>query len=274
MSDGGAKKRWQRLMQGDGDMWNILLCGTAEIMGSALLILLACGGVIGTTRAGVPGLLQMTLNVGLTVMLIIQIFGHISGAHINPTITLASLILGNIGRTQAAVHIVAQYIGTILGYGLLRLATPSGMMRATPQEKEELFCTTILADKVSPAQGVFMEFLATFILVLVAGAVWDQRNHNNRDSVPLKFGLTVTCLAIVFGPYTGCSMNPARSFAPAIWNGVWQEQWIYWLGPYAGSLAGGFLYKCVFNAREVKKCDIPEAIALNHIDTDKSQENV
>ncbi|XP_015115171.1 aquaporin AQPAe.a [Diachasma alloeum] len=271
MSEVGAKTRLQRLMQGDGNIRNILLCGMAELIGSAILMLLACGGAIATTNARVPDYLQLTLNVGFAVMIVIQIFGHISGAHVNPAITVGAVILRKKNMTQAAVHIVAQYIGTLLGYGLLRLATPSGMMRARPQEGEGSFCVTALADKVSSTQGLFVEFLATLILLLVAGAVWDQRNHHNHDSAPLRFGLTVTCLATVFGPYTGCIMNPAMSFAPAIWNGVWQHQWIYWLGPYAGAVAGAFLYKLVFGVKEVKKCDLPEAIALNHIDGEKPE---
>lgn len=148
------------------------------------------------------------------------------------------------------------------------------MLRDKIGGNETSFCVTGLYDKVTPANGLFIEFMATMVLMLVAGAVWDQRNSRNTDSTPLKFGLTVTCLATVFGPYTGCSMNPARSFAPAIWNGNWRHHWIYLLGPFGGAVAGAFFYRIIFGVQDEndnEMCDIPETVALNHIDGEKPE---
>ncbi|XP_011310563.1 aquaporin AQPAe.a isoform X2 [Fopius arisanus] len=198
-------------------------------------------------------------------------FGHISGAHVNPAITVGSVILGTKTLVQAGTYIIAQYVGSILGFGLLKLVTPANMLRYSPKAPEADFCINALSDGVSVTRGLFLEFLATMILLIVAGAFWDQRNHNNTDSVPLKFGLCVCCLAFVFGPWTSCGMNPARSFAPAVWNGVWKDQWLFWLGPYTGAIAGASLYRVVFGVKKEMTYDIPEAIALNHIDGEKSE---
>lgn len=76
--------------------------------------------------------------------------------------------------------------------------------------------------------------------------VWDPRNANHHDSVQLKFGLTITCLALSGGPYTGGSMNPARSFAPALWHLNFENHWIYWFGPILSAIVATYLYKYVF----------------------------
>lgn len=108
--------------------------------------------------------------------------------------------------------------------------------------------------------------------MMVACAVWDNRNAKNTDSVPIRFGFTVTALALAFGPYTGCSMNPARSLAPAIWNNQWSHHWIYWFGPIGGSLLSSFMYKNIFGQKEeVVEESVPEALALNSIETQKAE---
>lgn len=110
--------------------------------------------------------------------------------------------------------------------------------------------------------------------MILASAVWDKRNEKNTDSTALKFGLAVTCIATVFGPYTGCSMNPARSFAPAIWNNSWADHWIYWFGPIAGGAFGAFFYRSVFGIKPSnKELDTPESIALNCVEIEKPEVN-
>lgn len=138
----------------------------------------------------------------------------------------------------------------------------------------ESFCVTKLHSDISPVQGLLLEGVATGVLMLIACAVWDPRNSANTDSVALRFGLAVTGLATAVGPYTGCSMNPVRSFAPALWNDQWADQWIYFFGPIGGSLLVTLAYKSLFAIKhDEKDLNIPEAVALNSIESHKVEVN-
>lgn len=137
----------------------------------------------------------------------------------------------------------------------------------------DVVCVTDLHDDLSAIQGLLVEGLATAILLMVVASVWDVRTQKNSDSVPIKFGLTVVVLAITAGPYTGCSMNPARSFAPALWNNQWKHHWVYWFGPIGGALISSFLYKTAFGVSEKVEEEepVPEAVALNSVEIHKTE---
>lgn len=90
------------------------------------------------------------------------------------------------------------------------------------------------------------EVLATGVLVFFACAAWDPRNGKNGDSLSLKFGLCIVMLSFAVVPFTGCSLNPARTFAPAAWNGYWKNHWVYWVGPLLGSIISALIYRCLF----------------------------
>lgn len=158
----------------------------------------------------------------------------------------------------------------------MQVVTPSNKLIASvsTQDVDHLFCVTDLHTDISAIQGLIVEGVATAILIMVVGSVWDMRNEKNSDSVPIKFGLTVTVLAITVGPYTGCSMNPARSFAPALWNNQWKHHWIYWFGPIGGALISSFIYRTIFGVCE-KVCEeeesVPEAVALNSVEIHKTE---
>lgn len=119
-----------------------------------------------------------------------------------------------------------------------------------------------------------IETISTMILMTLACAVWDERNKLNTDSTALKFGLAVTCLATIFGPYTGCSMNPARSLGPALWSNNWSHHWIYWIAPIIGASLASFFYRFIF-IRKITTTDdkslSPEAVALNSFSVAKSE---
>lgn len=135
-----------------------------------------------------------------------------------------------------------------------------------------MFCVTDLHSELSAIQGLLLEGISTAILMLVACAVWDSRNVKNTDSVPIRFGLTVAALALAFGPYTGCSMNPVRSLAPALWNNQWSHHWIYWFGPIGGALLSSFMYKTIFGVKNNTQDECAaEAVALNSVNIQKTE---
>lgn len=125
---------------------------------------------------------------------------------------------------MTGLYILAQFLGSFLGYGLLKLVTPTAVFK--PLEGMPGICTTVPAKDLNDLQAVLVEFFVTTVLILVCCGVWDPRNAKNTDSIPLKFGFTVAALSIVAGPYTGCSMNPARTLGPAIWNQDLRKFWV------------------------------------------------
>ncbi|XP_018313333.1 aquaporin isoform X1 [Mycetomoellerius zeteki] len=266
-------KKW---VQEEGAMKNALIVGLAELIGTAMLVFLGCMGCIAGLGV-VPFHLQITVTFGLTVMVVIQCIGHLSQAHINPAVTVGAVILGKKTIPEALVYFVSQMMGAILGYGMLKVVTPKDNLTAAPGkiDQADMFCVTGLHADLSAIQGLIIEGIATAILMMIVCSVWDPRNEKNTDSVPIKFGLTVIVLATATGPYTGCSLNPARSFAPALWNNQWRHQWIYWFGPIGGALISSFIYKSIFGIPEKieEEEPVPEAIALNSVDLHKTEQS-
>nr|CAD7453571.1 unnamed protein product [Timema tahoe] len=155
----------------------------------------------------------------------IFLIGHISAAHLNPAVSVAAIILGKINIPMAVVYILAELSGGIAGFGLLQVITPDSILRSKSNGSCCALCVTLPHPELSAFQAVLAEALATSVLILVVCAVWDKRNERNTDSVPLRFGFTVMAIASAEGPYTGASMNPARSLGPVIWTGVWESHW-------------------------------------------------
>lgn len=263
---------FKKLLQRDGPLKNTVLSALAEMLGTSMLVFIGCMGC----NAGlgvVPPHLQITLTFGLAVMVVIQCIAHISDAHINPAVTVGSVILGKKTIPEALVYILAQVIGATLGYGMLKVVTPGNRLIASSPNDPSLFCVTDLHADLSAIQGLLLEGIATGILMLVVCAIWDRRNEKNTDSIPIKFGLTVAVLATAVGPYTGCSMNPARSLAPALWNNQWSHHWIYWFGPIGGSLLTSFGYRTIFGVKDwVEGNNVPEAVGLNSIESQKTEQ--
>ncbi|GAB1867058.1 Aquaporin AQPcic [Camponotus japonicus] len=264
-------KRW---VEGEGTMKSTLVAGAAELIGTSILMLVGCMGCVASLGV-VPPHLQITLTFGLAVLVVIQCVAHISGAHVNPAITVGAVVLGEKTIPEALVYLISQLIGATVGYGMLKVITPKNRLTSGTVEQSNLFCVTNLHTDLSAIQGLLLEGIATAILVLVFCSVVDPRNKRNTDSIPIKFGFTVTVLATTFGPYTGGSMNPARSFAPALWNNEWTHQWIYWFGPIGGALIASFAYRTIFGISEKNPEDeepTAEAIALS-VDVHKTEQS-
>ena len=132
----------------------------------------------------------------------------------------------------------------LITFCLFQMLTPDHLIFVEGETKN--FCTTLLHPKISVVQGLLCETIATGILIFVICAASDSRNAKNVDSLPIRLGLVVTLLCIIFAPYTGCSINPARSLGPAIINNQWEHHWVYWLGPITGSVIASLSYKTFY----------------------------
>ncbi|XP_055850381.1 aquaporin AQPAn.G-like isoform X2 [Episyrphus balteatus] len=232
-----------------------------ELISTGLLIFLGCMGCI-KTDIFPNNHLQLTFNFGLVIMILIQSFGCVSGAHMNPAVTLAAVIYKLVTPIVGAIYVVGQFLGAFIGYGLLKALVPANTIKVAGAEHG--LCVTTVSPEISTLQGLGIEFVLTTVLIFVCCGVWDPRNAKHHDSVAIKFGLAVASLACTGGPFTGASMNPARSFAPALWNADFTDHWIYWVGPLAAALIGSIAYKAVFRREEPVEKD-PKLRAMEEL---------
>ncbi|XP_030035692.1 aquaporin AQPcic [Manduca sexta] len=212
------------------------VCG-AEAAGAALLVLLSC---LPACLAPAAGSTHSALAAGFVVAMLVQCFDHISGAQMNPTVTLASMVWGRVSGARGLAMMAAQLAGATLGGAALHLLQPAD----TPA-----LCVTAPAPHLSVYKAVALEAVLGGCLALANCASWDERNLHLRDSWPLRVGVSVAAMSLVAGDLTGASMNPVRSFAPALWSGVWQHHWVYWAGPLSGSALSTALYVAVWRPR-------------------------
>lgn len=199
----------------------------AEFVGTFTLIFIGAGaGAIGT-----GGLVGVAFAHGLVVLGLAYAYGHISGTHINPAVTIGLWIGKQIDAMAAIAYIIVQLIGAIVaGFALSFVlgGTASGLGATT------------LAPNVSPAQGLLVEILLTFLLVnsiyntAVSGKV--------GNAAPVAIGLTLTFCILMGGPLTGASLNPARTIGPAVATGNFANLWVYVAGPIIGAILAALLY--------------------------------
>jgi aquaporin TIP len=211
----------------------------AEAIGTFVLVLIGVGSVSASRMAtGSVDLLAVALAFGLVVAAVVAATGHVSGAHINPAVTVSLLAVGKLKAGDAVAYVLSQLVGAALaGLACNALLGPGSAAAGATQ----------LAPSVSAVQGVAIEAILTFILVFVIfGTAVDMRA---QKSPALFIGLAVAVDILVGGPYTGASMNPARSFGPAVAGGVWNSHWIYWLGPIIGGTVAALAYTFLFLPR-------------------------
>lgn len=171
----------------------------AELIGTGLLLFFGCAGCL--TWGGPANHFQIVVNFGLAVMAAIQIFGCVSGAHLNPSVTVAALIFKKVDFTTACIYVAAQLLGAFMGFGLLKLLTPESIFSPVTivngtETQADGMCLTMPHSSLSALQAVSLEFVATSVLILTCCAcAWDSRNANHHDSLSLRFGLTITLLA-------------------------------------------------------------------------------
>ncbi|XP_063228960.1 aquaporin-like isoform X2 [Bacillus rossius redtenbacheri] len=216
----------------------------AEFIGTGLLVFLSCMASAIMIIMPQPSHLEKAIATGMSVAIIIQVFGHISEAHLNPAVTAAALVLGRVDMWLALVYVAAECSGAVAGYAMTEALLPASLGGCQ-------LCVTSVREDVTMVQAVLLEAVATYILVLMVSATWDSRNRDKQDSVPLKFGFLVTTVCAVLDSFTGASMNPARSLGPAAFTGCWDDHWVYWVGPMMGSLASSTMYKFVFSHTSV-----------------------
>ncbi|CAF4971634.1 unnamed protein product, partial [Rotaria socialis] len=221
-----------------------------ELIGTALFILIGMWGVCSGA-----GVLTAALAFGLALGVFAASFGHISGVHFNPAVTIGILIAGEIQALMAVLYIVMQLLGGIAAGGILRLLLTTNvygqckggatLLAKYGNETVAKGAVSYGVDSVRIWQGILIEFIATFVLVtVILMVVLDTKSKTGL--APLLVGLTLAVNILAIGAYTGGSLNPARSLGPAIFAHQWDDHFVYWIGPIVGAIVAGFLYRTVW----------------------------
>ena len=216
----------------------------AEFIGTLALIFIGAGSILSDrlTGGGVS-LVGIALAHGFAIAVMVCAFGHISGAHFNPAVTLGAFVAKKISAPDAAVYWIAQLAGGVTGALLLTAVFDE------PTRQAASLGTPGLAASVTVGQGLAFEIVATFFLVLVvcATAIDPRGAFTVVSGIPI--GLVITLDILAGGPVSGASMNPARTFGPALVGGFWANHWIYWVGPLVGGAIAALLYSTLYLRR-------------------------
>jgi aquaporin NIP len=196
--------------------FSLVFCGTG-----AIIINQESGGVI--THIGIA------ITFGLIVMAMILSFGHTSGAHINPAVTIALSVARRFNPKNIFPYIIAQFGGGCFASIILHFLFPSN----------EFLGATV--PRGSDIQSFVLEFILTFLLMLVILTSTQKKDHSLLGPA-LAIGGTVGLEAMFAGPICGASMNPVRSLSPALIGNHFQSLWVYILGPILGAITASFIF--------------------------------
>lgn len=203
----------------------------AEFVGTFALIFIGVGAINNNSIAAGVGLLGIALAHGLTIGVMVSATGGISGGHLNPAVTFGLLVGGKISLMDAIAYWVAQLAGgSAAGFLLVSILGATAVAGGTPD----------LGKDVSQGTGIIVEAVLTFFLVFVVyGSAVDVRAPKIGG---LAIGGTIALDILFGGPLTGGSMNPARTFGPALASGHWNNHIVYWAGPMLGGAVAGLIY--------------------------------
>ena len=203
----------------------------AEGVGTYFLVLIGPGAsMVNAFSGGAVTHVGVALAFAFVVIALIHALGHVSGAHINPAVTIAFWASRRFPASQVLAYVAAQCAGAVAASLTLRaILGPVGALGAT---------VPTLSVRAAFATEWLLSFILMFVIIAVAT---DERVADGFAA--LAIGLTVGFCALVGGPLTGASMNPARSLGPALAGGPWTAHWIYWLAPGTGMVAAVLVYE-------------------------------
>jgi aquaporin NIP len=213
---------------------NLARRAAAEGLAAFALVFAGCGAVVANARYdGSLGTVGVGLVFGLVIMVMVYATGHLSGAHINPAVTIAFALSRHFPGRDAVAYVTAQLGGAVAGALALLAVWPDrpGALGAT------------LPTVAAGSALVYELILTAFLMFVIMAVATDTRAVGAAAAIAI--GGTVGLDALFGGPVTGASMNPARSFGPALAAGEWRDFWIYVVGPVAGAALGAAAYQLV-----------------------------
>ncbi|KAK3249080.1 hypothetical protein CYMTET_41482 [Cymbomonas tetramitiformis] len=214
----------------------------AEFLALFLFVFLSCGSAL-VTGATVT---SISLSFGFTILALGHCFGHISGGHINPAVTIALTAAQKVDPIRCACFIIAQVLGAVLG-----AATLYGVM---DKDSHNCLGSNMVADGYEVGQAFGLELVTTFVLVLTVFATTDEKNSEASTLGVFPIAMSVMICHLISIPLTGCGINPARSFGPATVavlaglecaDKVMDDHYIFWFAPILGGLLAAFTYQMI-----------------------------
>jgi aquaporin NIP len=206
----------------------------AEGLAAFALVVAGCGAIITNAQYhGALGTVGIALVFGLVIMVMVYATGHLSGAHINPAVTLAFTLTRHFAPREAVAYVGAQLTGATAGallLGAVWTSKPVSLGATVPS--------------VGAGSAVVYEaVLSAFLMFVILAVATDTRAVGAAAAIAI--GGTIGLDALFGGPVTGASMNPARSFGPALVSGQWRDFWVYVVGPIAGTAVGALAYQLI-----------------------------
>ncbi|KAH6797694.1 plasma membrane intrinsic protein 2A [Perilla frutescens var. hirtella] len=238
--------------------WSFYRAIIAEFVATLLFLYVTVLTVIGyksqsaADECGGVGILGIAWAFGGMIFILVYCTAGISGGHINPAVTFGLLLARKVSLVRAVLYVVAQCLGAICGCGLVKAFQKAYYVNYGGGANE-------LADGYSTGTGVAAEIIGTFVLVYTVFSATDPK-RNARDShvpvlAPLPIGFAVFMVHLATIPITGTGINPARSFGAAVIYGkdkAWDDQWIFWVGPFVGAAIAAIYHQFVLRAGGAK----------------------
>lgn len=229
----------------------------AELIGTFSLVLFGCGAAViaGSSQVGPSGvgLLGISIAFGFAVVAMAYAIGGISGCHINPAVTVGVLVAGRMSSKDAVGYIISQLIGATLGAGVLFLIAsgkpdfvmPEWGLGANGWGEGYL-------GGYNTTSAFIVEAVFTFLFLFVILAVTSK--YGNSTMAGLAIGVTLMLIHLVVIPVTGTSVNPARSFGPAIFSGgmALSQLWLFFVAPVVGAIVAAVVWKYGFETEDKK----------------------
>ncbi len=217
-----------------------------EIVGTFILVYAIASAATIYSDIGQLGVIGIGLVHALVLTAIVYAIGYRSGAQVNPAVTIGLLVTKKIGGREAVVYIIAQIIGAVIAAAVVY----------------SIFGNEISASITLPAEdnivrALILETVMTFTLVYVVLATTTSKNFKTVPLAGLAIGFTLGLNVIFGGSITGGSLNPARSFGPALITWDFAYHWIYWVAPIAGGLIAAGVYKLLHTKEEQEEEKLP-----------------
>ncbi len=212
----------------------------AEFLATLFFVFIGTGSVVAAAESnfadsGSATLVVIALGHGLGILIAVAWTANISGGHINPAVTLAMIITKKITVPLGIAYMIAQFAGAAVGSLLLLLSLPDAL--------DDNLGLHALGNDMASSEGLLLEIILTGFLLLVIFNV-AVSNKGWGLNAPIAIGLAIVIIHLCAVPFTGASVNPARSFGPALVTGEWDDFWLYLVGPFAGGaiIAFGWLW--------------------------------
>jgi len=225
--------------------WRALV---AEFVATMMFVFMGTGLIVSYNKDRTEGgdlgagLVSIAFGFGISLSTMIYTVANISGGHLNPAVTVGLLIIRQIELFKAIGYVICQLGGAIAGTALMYGVMPDNITESVHMG------ATSLASGVTPGEGCAIEICLTFILVFTVCATAElsgDLKHMGRFA-PLVIGYAVLVDHMIGVPFTGASMNPARSFGPAVIGNYWLNHWVYWVGPMIGGIIASVTYHYLF----------------------------